>query len=315
VSPASRRARCELTADVEPISRRLDRLRPRRRDRDALERHLAKLRRSLEAFEARIGSLEERSQRLERTVEGELRGILRAIVAEDAANRRRLAVLRSSADYEAPLKDRDPLVSVIVPTYERAELLRTRSLPSLLAQTHENLEVLVVGDHTSAATRDAIAELNDDRISFTNLTQRYLAEENPGRQWFAGATMTRNEGLRRASGSWIAALDDDDHLYPNAIGDLLTRAREERLEVCYGRYRTLLRDGSSFESGDFPPRPDEFAWAAAICHAGLRFFERELVAIELGVPGDWYLLDRMLRAGVRFGFLPELLLDYHPSRA
>jgi hypothetical protein len=32
------------------------------------------------------------------------------------------------------------------------------------------------------------------------------------------------------------------------------------------------------------------------------------------MPGDWFLLERMLRAGVRFGFVPELVLDYYPSR-
>jgi Glycosyl transferase family 2 len=310
---------------VEPISRRLDRLRPRRRDRDAVERHLAELRRHLDGLEGRVGSLEERllplvelmdarCARLERALDVEIRGLLRAIVAEDSDNRRRLASVRAAADYGAPFEEPHPLVSVIVPTYERPELLRTRSLPSLLAQTHDNLEVIVVGDGTSAETGKVIAEAADSRVSYANLSQRYVLHEDPRRHWLAAATMTRNEGLRRARGSWIAALDDDDYLYPTAIADLLARAREERLEVCYGRYRTLLSDGSSFESGDFPPRPDDFAWAAAICHGGLRFFERELVAVDLGMPGDWYLLDRMLRAGVRFGFLPELLLDYYPSQ-
>ena len=47
----------------------------------------------------------------------------------------------------------------------------------------------------------------------------------------------------------------------------------------------------------------------------MRFFARELVAADLGLPGDWYLAQRMLRAGVRFGSVPEILADYYPSRS
>jgi hypothetical protein len=48
-------------------------------------------------------------------------------------------------------------------------------------------------------------------------------------------------------------------------------------------------------------------------HGGLRFFERELVAVHLELPGDIYMLDRMLRVGVRFAMLDEVVLDYFPS--
>ena len=58
-----------------------------------------------------------------------------------------------------------------------------------------------------------------------------------------------------------------------------------------------------------------FAWPAALIHGGLRFFERELVATELELPGDAYLLLRMLRAGVRFAMLEGVVLDYYPSNA
>ncbi len=49
-------------------------------------------------------------------------------------------------------------------------------------------------------------------------------------------------------------------------------------------------------------------------HGGLRFFERELVAAHLGLPGDMYMLERVLRAGVHFALLDEVVLDYFPAR-
>jgi hypothetical protein len=63
----------------------------------------------------------------------------------------------------------------------------------------------------------------------------------------------------------------------------------------------------------FPPESGRFAWPAALMHGGLRFFERELVAAHLGVPGDVFMLERMLRVGVRFAMLDEAVLDYFPS--
>jgi hypothetical protein len=64
--------------------------------------------------------------------------------------------------------------------------------------------------------------------------------------------------------------------------------------------------------GAFPPRLGEFGWASGMYHAGLRFFARELFAADMGKRGDWYLVERMLRAGVRFGTVDEILSDSYP---
>ena len=53
--------------------------------------------------------------------------------------------------------------------------------------------------------------------------------------------------------------------------------------------------------------------SSKLVHGGLRFFERELVAADLDLPGDAYLLERMLRAGVRFAMLDGIAWDYFPS--
>ena len=48
-------------------------------------------------------------------------------------------------------------------------------------------------------------------------------------------------------------------------------------------------------------------------HRGLRFFGRQALAADLGLPGDWWLAERMLRAGVRFAMLDEVLCDAYAS--
>jgi glycosyltransferase involved in cell wall biosynthesis len=94
------------------------------------------------------------------------------------------------------------LVSVIVPTYNRAYCLPL-ALDSALRQTHSNLEVIVIDDGSSDDTRDLIERRysRDPRV-------RYVYQEN------AGVTKARNHGLSLAQGDYVALLDSDDYWQP-----------------------------------------------------------------------------------------------------
>jgi len=155
--------------------------------------------------------------------------------------------------------------------------------------------------------------LGDPRVSYANLSQRITAHTDPGKHWLVGSTMPRNEATRRARGRWLLHFDDDDHLRPDAVASLLEVVRIERAEVAYGGFEAHYPDRERVTCMSFPPRPGYFSWAGALMHGGLRFFERELFAAQLELPGDVYMLERMLRAGVRFAMLEEVLLDYFPS--
>ena len=237
---------------------------------------------------------------------------LRAILDEQSHNRRRLYRVRADPVYDEPFTDPDPLVSVTVATVGRPALLE-RALPSLLAQSHANLEVIVVGDAAPPELTESIAAIGDRRVRYTNLSQRITAHEDARRHWLVGSTMARNEAARRTAGRWVLHFDDDDHLRPGAVAAMLEIAREQRAEVVYGGFEEHRPDGSSSVGLGFPPQLGCFSWAGALVHGGLRFFERELVAADLEMPGDMYLLERMLRTGVRFAPLEEVVLDYFPS--
>jgi hypothetical protein len=243
---------------------------------------------------------------------GEVRATLRALVAEESANRRRLDSLRESRDYDTAWTSPSPLVSITVATTGRAKLLAERSLPSILGQTYGNLEVIVVGDDADPATEEAVCAVGDRRLTYRNLTHRVEFTDDAGR-WLAGATLARNEAMRLATGCWVMCFDDDDAMAPTCVERLLLRAREERFEAIYGRTTVHMNGPPNVVIGDFPPRLHEFSWASGMYHAGLRFFARELIAADLGLPGDWYLAQRMLRAGVRFGWVSDILADYYPS--
>jgi hypothetical protein len=246
-------------------------------------------------------------------LDGEMRAMLRAVVDEEARNRRSLFALRDTSAYEAAFVGDEPLVSVTIATRDRAESLLGRALPSLLAQTHRNLEVVVVGDAAGPEVGEGIRRLGDSRVRYYDLTQRILADPDPRRHHLVGSTMARNEAQRRAQGSWLLHFDDDDYLRPDAVASLLGLAFEQRAEVVYGGFESHHPDGGTRKFVTFPPTPGEFAFPAALVHAGLGFLERELVGAQLALPGDIYLLTRMLRIGVRFAMLDRMLLDYFPS--
>jgi hypothetical protein len=96
----------------------------------------------------------------------------------------------------------------------------------------------------------------------------------------------------------------------DAIERLLAHAREERLEAVQGTIREQLPDGSS---RSIDPTVTQLPLKGAVVHSHLRFFDREHVASAFGVPGDWFRGERMVRAGVRIGFVDWVTYDYYPS--
>ena len=71
---------------------------------------------------------------------------LRVVRDDDARARERLWTLRNSSEYAVAFDEAEPLVTVIITTYNNWQLLRERALPSVLAQTYQHFECIVVGD-------------------------------------------------------------------------------------------------------------------------------------------------------------------------
>ena len=91
----------------------------------------------------------------------------------------------------------ESLVSVVIPTYNRAYCIE-RAIDSVLAQTHQALDIVVIDDGSSDGTRDLFENTRlDDRI-------RYVYQENQG------VSAARNHGLSMVRGNYVAFLDSDD---------------------------------------------------------------------------------------------------------
>jgi hypothetical protein len=240
-------------------------------------------------------------------------GILRHIYDDEPANRRRLYALRDSEEYELAFTEPEPLVSFLVPTYDSYSTLGELALPSILNQTYSNLEVIVVGDAAPPETAQVIEKVGDSRVRYYNRTVRGPYPDDDSR-WYVVGSPPFNDALSMARGRWIAALGDDDAVRPDHIEALLRGAQEGRFEHFYGRQLVRFADGDELELGDFPPRLGEWGLQAAIYHSGLRFFGLELTDALYEEPNDWSLCRRMLRVGVRFGAIDQVVVDKHETR-
>lgn len=127
----------------------------------------------------------------------------------------------------------NPDVSVVIPTYNRAHLLR-RSIESVLAQTYETFELLVVDDASTDGTREVVGSLGDTRIHY----RRVERNRGPG--------AARNVGIRVARGELIAFQDSDDEWMPDKLERQMAVFAEASsvVDVVYSDMEMVRRDGS-----------------------------------------------------------------------
>ena len=209
---------------------------------------------------------------------------------------------------------REPLVTVRIATYNRARLLTERTLPTVMAQTWKNLEILVVGDCCTDDTAERIAALGDPRIRFINLPERGVYPTEPFARWCVAGAAPMNHALDVLRGEWIAPLDDDDEFMPDHVERMLDACRSNCWEWSFAAARMMLLTGEWRDVGDPPPRRDHICHSAVFYWSGLRFMAHDVTAWKLGEPGDWNLWRRMKWSGVRMGFVPEVLAIHHIER-
>jgi glycosyltransferase involved in cell wall biosynthesis len=125
-----------------------------------------------------------------------------------------------------------PLVTVAVATYNRAQLLTERCIPSVLGQTYDNLELIVVGDGCTDETEEAMAEIRDPRLTFVNLPERGTYPADPIRRWMVAGTAAMNKAMSMARGDFVTHLDDDEYM-PDRLEKLVEFAIDNRSDFVW----------------------------------------------------------------------------------
>jgi glycosyltransferase involved in cell wall biosynthesis len=125
-----------------------------------------------------------------------------------------------------------PLVSICIPTYNRKEYLK-ETIASILAQTYQNFEIVIVDDGSTDGTAEAIKNLP--------IPVKYHWQQN------AGDAATRNKLIELAEGEYISFIDSDDLLVPDAIERMVNAAQVENEDVAvYGSYYRIDQAGKVY---------------------------------------------------------------------
>lgn len=203
----------------------------------------------------------------------------------------------------------DPLVSVIIPTYDRGKLLVERTLPPILAQTYKNFEIVIIGDHSPSETIEWILKVKDPRVLFHNLPRRGPYPKDTKARWRVAGTAPVNKALNLARGKWIAYSDDDEVWTADHIETLLRFAQAGQYEFVSGQYQ--------YESSQYPGTLDPTPYARGastwLYRSYLRVIKADIHSWRYGRTKDISQFKRMVRAGVKMGSL-EHVVAYHLFR-
>lgn len=202
-----------------------------------------------------------------------------------------------------------PEVSVIIPTYDRAQVIN-RAIQSVLDQTFSNFEIIIIDDGSTDNTEEVVKGLGDSRI-------RYIRHDTN-----RGASAARNTGLNLVRGDYIGFLDSDDEWLPTKLArqmELFTR--DDKGDLGLVLCEVLVRGPSSerrivpklklityenllshrADAGYFMP---QFLIKCALAGTEL-YFDEDLPSSE-----DWSLLLRLARI-CRIDYVPEVLVRIH----
>lgn len=205
-----------------------------------------------------------------------------------------------------------PSISIIIPTFNRANVLR-RVLESVRKQTYSEWECLVVDDGSTDNTSEIVS-------SYIGFDERFKFYTNTRRK---GAQGARNEGILKAEGEWVLLFDSDDYLFPSYLEKMVSMITDEHsIIVCHGQ---MVDE----DSGKFLERMDRFQegnlHAALLNGTAYVTFQASLVSrkslLEIGLLDEKCPSHQELETHLRlskvcnYHVVPEVLWYYYVGRA
>jgi glycosyltransferase involved in cell wall biosynthesis len=125
-----------------------------------------------------------------------------------------------------------PLASVVVPTFNRSQLLQ-ETIESILSQTYTNFEVIVVDNMSVDDTESYVINCGDPRV-------RYFRNPNGGI-----ISVNRNFGIKQSKGQFIALCDDDDIWFPTKLAKQMeVMTSDEKVGICYSNAESFSAAGT-----------------------------------------------------------------------
>ena len=202
----------------------------------------------------------------------------------------------------------EPLVSVVIPTFNHAKLLR-RALDSVIAQTFANWEAIVVNNFSTDETIHVVQSFNDDRIKLINFSNNGII------------AASRNRGIDAALGKYVAFLDSDDNWYPGKLQKCLDQTTLGAQFVCHGE-RWINNDLSTREVMYGPASRANYLsllYRGNCISTSATFIETQLLQAvngfdespEIVTAEDYDLWIRVAATNPKTVFIREILGEFH----
>jgi glycosyltransferase involved in cell wall biosynthesis len=199
------------------------------------------------------------------------------------------------------------LISVILPVYNAQEYL-AEAIESILAQTYQNFEFIIINDGSSDNSLNIIKSFNDDRIHLIDRKNM-------------GLVYSLNEALSIANGKYIARMDADDISLPDRFEKQLFLMENNLLDICGSHY--LLIDANNKINGlNLTPLSHDFCFLSLIskvpfAHPSVMIRKDFLLkynflygSSKYKIAEDLDLWIRMYNAGAKFANLNEIVFKY-----
>jgi len=200
-----------------------------------------------------------------------------------------------------------PLVSVVIPTYNHVQFLR-EALVSVIAQTERRWEALVINNFSEDDTEIMVSSLDDTRIKLFNFRNQGII------------AASRNTGIQRARGQFVAFLDSDDRWAPEKLRSCVRRLQNGVDLVCHaerwfgegvsgravyygpserGQFDSLLYQGNALSTSAVVIRRERLLECGGFSE------DPKIVTAE-----DYDLWLRLAQGGNQIAFLDEVLGDF-----
>ncbi len=209
----------------------------------------------------------------------------------------------------------NPLVSIVMPSYNYGHLIGL-AITSVINQTYENWELIVVDNSSQDGTAEVVASFSDSRIKLVQVNN------------FGVIGLSRNIGIKNANGEYVAFIDSDDIWYPDKLWQAINKLLSGSDLVCNGElwinhdvsagwsrkvfygpeqkaaFEQLLFNGNCLSTSAVVVRKD------VLLEVNLFDESAELITAE-----DYHLWMKLAQKSIKITFVNDILGEYtiHPQ--
>jgi len=207
---------------------------------------------------------------------------------------------RQSVEYQSAFIKPNPLVSVVISTYNAAEMLTGHCLKGILNQTYKNLEVIIIDDGSTDDTAEKVRAIKDPRIKIETIYRDKSSDT-----WFNCGGAASNHGLDLCTGDFIATCDDDDFFFPKKIEKLVFLSQTTKADVTHHPFKiyrnpegtNIMIDSQHFAAGFI-------ATSNLFYHS---YFKKIKINLDMEQQGDWQKARTIMELGANIVRHPEIL--------